>query len=75
MVVFLRHDSKVRGRIAVIVIIAWLIVPIAGALAVIGGWYDFASLKDELLPMWHQYTTWIVTLVIGYYFSPPTPQQ
>ena len=63
------HDSRIRGRIALLVLSIWLGVPALGVLAAIFGYLQLDDLKINLFPMWHQYLTWLATLVVGYYFG------
>ena len=64
----LLHDSKIRGRIALAAVSIWIGVPAICVLGVVFGFLVTEDLK-ELLPIWHQFCTWLVMAIVGYYFG------
>ena len=62
------QDTATRGRIATIVICIWLIVPAFAAIVWILGWLQLGDL-DSFIAIWHKSFTWLVTLILGYYFG------
>lgn len=64
------QDTAVRGRIATIVNSIWFIVPAIAAIAWIIGGLQLLDLKD-FLAIWHNWSTWVATLISGYYFGSP----
>ena len=64
--------SQTRDFIAMFVVVLWLGVPSLAALAAVFGRVDFRLLTEDLLPIWHEYYSWVATLVLGFYFGAVT---
>ena len=62
------QNSSARDLIAIVVISIWIGIAAIAAIVFLLGGLGYIDLKD-FLQLWHDRFTWIVTLVLGYYFG------